>query len=193
MPQRKTQRKVKDFLQASYLPQKEAAKFINEQYGYQYDPNLSSMQTKVFLSPGTQEAIVTHRGSKRIIDDWIKTNIPLAIGQEGNTTRFQEAKSTIQRVREQYPNYKTISVGHSLGGALARNSDSDFSVSYNPGIGIGNIGTVVKPNEKIYRTKGDVVSALSNVMFGNRNENVINSLNPLTIHSYHSLPDDVFF
>jgi hypothetical protein len=187
------ERKLKDFLKASYLPQKEAAKFINEKYGYEYDPNLSSMQTKVFLSPGTQEAIIAHRGSKRIIDDWINTNIPLAIGLEGNTKRFQEAKSTIQRIREQYPNYKTISTGHSLAGALARNSDSDFSVSYNPGIGIGSIGTVVKPNEKIYRTKGDVVSALSNVMFGNRNENVINSLNPLTIHSYHSLPDDVFF
>jgi len=187
------QRKLKDFLEASYLPQREAKEKIKQQYGYEYDPQLSSMTTKVFLSPGTQEAIVTHRGSTRLIDDWVKTNAPLAIGQEGKTKRFQQAKSTLDLVKEKYPGYKTISAGHSLGASLASQSGADRVVSYNPGVGLGQIGKKIGKNETIYRAAGDPVSSLSSLMYGPVTRVNVPSLNPLTIHGVSQMPEDIFF
>lgn len=187
------QRKLKDFLEASYLPQKQAKEKIKQQYGYEYDPQLSSMTTKVFLSPGTQEAILAHRGSVRLVDDWLNTNLPLAIGQEGKTKRFQQAKSTLDLVKEKYPGYTTTSLGHSLSGAIARASDADKIVSYNPGVGLGQIGKKIGKNETIYRAAGDPVSSLSSLMYGPVTRVNVPSLNPLTIHGVSQMPEDIFF
>jgi hypothetical protein len=46
----KTQEYTSQFLKASYLPQKDAQKLMSK-YGYSYDPKLSRMDTKVFISP----------------------------------------------------------------------------------------------------------------------------------------------
>lgn len=188
-----TERNVKDFLQASYLPQKDAASFINQKYGYQFDPELSTMQTKVFLSPGSNEAIITHRGSKRIVDDWINTNLPLAVGMEGKTQRFQQAKTTLDLVKDKYPGFQITSLGHSLGGSIARNSGSDRSITYDAGYGLGDIGKNISQNERSIRASRDPVSSLSNVMFGKKEIVNVNSINPLKIHSVKDMPEDIFF
>ena len=39
---------LKDVLKASYMPQKEAAAYLKKTQGYNYDPQLSSMQQKLF-------------------------------------------------------------------------------------------------------------------------------------------------
>ena len=39
---------LKDVLKASYMPQSKAAAYMEKKHGYSYDPQLSSMQQKVF-------------------------------------------------------------------------------------------------------------------------------------------------
>ena len=185
-------RKLKDFLTATYLPQKDASEMIKNAYGYTYDPNLSTMETKVFLNPGSNEAIIGFRGSKRV-EDWISHNAPLAVGMQSETRRFKQAKSTLQKIQEQYPGFKTISVGHSLGGSIAKESGADKSITYNRGIGLGDIGQNISPNETFYRSKYDPVSTLSFFVSGKKHEYETNAINPLLIHSVSNMPEDIYF
>lgn len=178
-----TKKNLYDFLEASYLPQKIAKENISQRYGFEYDPNLSSMETKVFVNQPEKEIILTHRGSTRVLKDWIQTDVPLAFGFLEKTGRYKQAKSTLDMVKEKYPEYKKINVGHSLGGSLSRTTGGDENISFNPGIGLGDVGRKIKPNEKIYRNQYDVVSSLSKLMFGDETSLSYPTVNPISIHS----------
>ena len=81
---------IKELLNASYKSQKEAQQLLDP-YGFKYDPQLSSMTEKVFLDQ-YGNPIVLHRGSKRVVEDWLKSNVPLALGLESTSSRFQKRK-----------------------------------------------------------------------------------------------------
>ena len=59
----------KDVLKASYMPQSKAAAYLQKTQGYSYDPQLSSMQQKVFLNRDGKP-VITQRGSTRL-SDWL--------------------------------------------------------------------------------------------------------------------------
>ena len=80
---------LKDVLKASYMPQKQAAAYLKERQGYSYDPQLSSMQQKVFLNREGQP-VISKRGSVRL-SDWAYEDSAGYLGYT-NTTRVNQEK-----------------------------------------------------------------------------------------------------
>ena len=151
-------KKVKKILEASYLNQNEASQKLNGM-GYSYDPQLSTNESKVFISPSGVPNIA-FRGSKRV-SDFLGSDVKLGLGLEKYDKRFQEAQHLTKLVEDKYK--KPVNVwGHSLGGSLAEKSGAHGKiVTYNKGAGIGDIGRTIPQNQTDYRNKNDIVSLLS--------------------------------
>jgi len=158
----KTQEYTSQFLKASYLPQKDAQKLMSK-YGYSYDPKLSRMDTKVFISP-EGKPVIAHRGSKRITD-WMDDAL-LGVGLGKYTHRYKNAQRVTKRAEEKYNN-NADSLGHSLGGWLSEKSGNKGDIiTYNKAVGYGDIGQHNKSNQIDYRTQGDLVSMLAPTQTG---------------------------
>lgn len=181
---------LKELLAASYKPQKEAAASLSKK-GYTWDPELSSMTTKVFTDP-TGNPVLLHRGSVRV-SDWLGSNAPLAVGLEKYSPRFQESKKTIEQVKMKYPGKTVTSVGHSLGGALAEKSGADKVVTYQKGSGLFDIGRTIGSNQTDVKSKWDLPSALSSWQTGGTRINLGGSINPLETHAVKALPEGLVF
>ena len=128
--------------------------------GYKYDPELSTNESKVFVDENGQPNIA-FRGSKRIFDDFLGSDLKLALGLEKYDRRFQEAKHLTKLVEDKYG--KPVNVfGHSLGGSLAEKAGAHGNVfTDNKGVGIMDIGRTVPKNQTDYRNTNDAVSILS--------------------------------
>ena len=151
-------------LKNSYKPQKDA----REEYkklGYDYDGELSKMNSKVVVKNGVPTII--HRGSKTL-QDWLDDGL-LAFGLEHHSKRFKEAKELTKKVEEKYKTGAN-SVGHSLGGALAEKSDAHGQIiTYNKGSGLLDIGKKKNSKRQLdVRTHGDVVSLLNDTQKSNK-------------------------
>ena len=70
--------KFKEILNASYQPQAEASSTLSK-LGYNYDPDLSTMESKVFVDPKTGKPNIVYRGSTRVSDFAIE-DTALALG-----------------------------------------------------------------------------------------------------------------
>lgn len=183
---------LKELLKASYKSQKEAQQIL-QPYGYTYDPALSSITDKVFLDK-SGNPIVLHRGSKRIIEDWLSSNLPLAVGLEGGTERFKKSKKVIEELRQKYPEKSITSVGHSLGGSLAEKSGADKAITFNKGAGLGDIGKQIPSTQTDIRTRFDLPSILSTTQTGGKRIELPGSLNPIETHNVSvGLPQNVLF
>ena len=171
-----------DILKASYMPQSKAADYMSER-GYGYDPLLSSMEQKVFVSP-TGKPIIAERGSVRATD-WLWEDPRLATygGSFFDTRRVSQAKNLSKAVEEKYGMSPTL-VGHSLGGYLAEKGARPNSevFTYNKGAGFQSIFGSTPKNQYDYRTTLDVPSALSQFQSGNRTT-LPGSWNPFESHS----------
>lgn len=173
-----------DILKASYMPQSKAASYMSER-GYGYDPLLSSMEQKVFVSP-TGKPIISERGSVRLTD-WLYEDPRLATygGQFFDTRRVSEAKNLSKAVQEKYGMAPTL-VGHSLGSYLAEQgakaTPGSQVYTYNKASGFPSIFSSTPKNQYDYRTTLDVPSALSQFQFGNRTT-LPGSWNPFDSHS----------
>ena len=111
-------KKTKTILQASYQNPHEA-KTTLQNLGYTYDDSLSTPESKVFLDRIGRPNIA-FRGSKRLFDDFLGSDVKLALGLEKYDTRFKQAKHLTQLVEDKY--HQPVNVfGDSLGGSLARN------------------------------------------------------------------------
>lgn len=151
--------KLKVLLESSYLSQKAAAERLKPM-GFTLDPELSSMETKVFYKEKSGKPFVLQRGSTTL-EDWAVSDIALATGLEKYTRRFQKAKRTTELVREKYGR-DPVTIGHSLGGSLAIQSGTKAGINaYNPGVGLAGLGTTIPKNSHILRTHADPVSALT--------------------------------
>lgn len=182
---------IKDILKASYKTQRGAKEQL-EQQGWTYDPALSTIKDKVFLDQAGNP-VVLHRGSKRIGEDWIMSNLPLAFGVERYSPRFQESKKIITQVREKYDKPVT-SIGHSLGGALAEKSGAEKVITYQKGTGLFDVAKQIPWNQTDIRTKYDLPSALSTYQTGGNKISLEGSVLPVTTHSIDAgLPAGTFF
>ena len=177
---------LKDLVKASYAPQKEASKILNN--NYTIDPELSKMNTKVFVDKRTNKPVILHRGTttfKDVFDDGL-----LAVGLGKYSSRNKQAQRITKRVENKY-NAPATAVGHSLGGWLAeRSGNHDDILTYNKAVGLGDIGT--KKNSKRQfdaRTSGDLVSQLGVTQSANKetldNPNFIK--NAITAHGSNNL------
>lgn len=181
---------LKELLAASYKPQKEAASTLSKK-GYTWDPELSTMTTKVFTDP-TGSPVVLHRGSVRV-SDWLANNAPLAVGLEKYSPRFKESKNTIEQVKLKYPGKTVTSAGHSLGGALAEKTGADKVFTYQKGSGLFDIGRTISSNQTDVKSKWDLPSALSSWQTGGKRIELKGSLDPLATHSVQALPEGLVF
>lgn len=183
---------LKKLLNASYKSQSEAQQLLSP-YGYSYDPEVSTMTDKVFLDRNGNP-IVLHRGSKRVIEDWLGSNLPLAVGLESQSPRFKKSKELIETLKQKYPDKSITSVGHSLGGSIAEKSGANKIVTFNKGVGLGDIGKSIPWHQTDIRTKYDIPSALSEYQTGGKKIELEGSLNPYTTHIVSSgLPENTLF
>ena len=147
-----------DLLRASYLPEKDAQSLL-EKKKYKIDAELSSPESKVFVDE-TNTPLILHRGTsnvKDIIDDGL---VAIGLGKYGH--RYKNARRLTKKVEEKYQQ-PAHAVGHSYGGWLSENSGaSGHTLTYNKAVGLGDIGRKKTNRQHDVRTKGDIVSVLSN-------------------------------
>lgn len=183
---------LKTLFSASYKSQKEAQSLLSP-YGYIYDPSLSSMTDKVFVD-SYGNPLVLHRGTKRVLEDWIQSNLPLAVGAEAISPRFQKSKEVIEQVKKKYEGKPVTSIGHSLGGSLAEKSGADRVITFQKGTGLGDIGRAIPGSQTDIRTKYDIPSLLSTYQTGGTKIELEGSLNPYATHVVSTgLPENTFF
>ena len=178
--------KYKTILESSYKPQKEFAQDI-EKYGYSYDPELSSMDTKVFYDPKTNQPEIVYRGSKRV-SDWV-SNLNLALGGKDKT--LDEALETAKKVKEKYGK-APITSGHSRGGYFAEKAgeyvQSPKTVTYNKATMPLDIFKKINPVQEDWRTSGDLVSLPSVLQQGKkRTIKLKKPVNPIEAHGFNYL------
>jgi len=170
---------LKDVLKASYMPQKQAAAYLEKRQGYSYDPQLSSMQQKVFLNR-EGKPIIAQRGSTRL-SDWLIED-PAALVGYSNTSRVKEAKELAKATKEKYGVDATVT-GHSLGGYLAEQGKTKGSdvYTYNKAAGIPSVFSSIPKTQHDYRTPLDIPSFLGQYQGGDKNT-VSGSWNPIASH-----------
>lgn len=178
---------MKPILEASYLNQKEAANKLKN-LGYTYDGQLSTNESKVFVDQQGNPNIA-FRGSQRIVDDFLKSDLLQLVGLGSYDKRFQEAKRLTSMVEEKYGKPADV-FGHSLGGKLAEVSGAKGNVyTYNKATGIADIGKTIPKNQKDIRTSGDVVSLIGTTQKHANKLKTINSknLNAISAHEVKNL------
>ena len=148
---------LKDILTASYQPQREAEQTLAKR-GYKYDPELSTMESKVFFNPETNQPFIAYRGSTRA-SDFLYEDPALAIGFK--TEKQKKAEKLAKDVEAKYKQ-PASAIGHSLGGYRAEYSGVSGNIyTYNKGAGIFDVGKKTSEKQTDYRKEGDIVSALS--------------------------------
>jgi len=173
-----------DILKSTYMPQSKAAAYMSAR-GYGYDPLLSTMENKVFISP-TGTPIIAGRGSTRVSDFLYEDPRLITYGgQFFDTRRVSDIKNLSKTTQEKY-GVAPIQAGHSLAGYLAEKGaqatpGSDV-YTYNRAVGLPSIFTSVPKNQYNFRTTLDPVSALS-VFQSDKNKTTLSgSYNPIASH-----------
>lgn len=171
---------LKDILTASYQPQREAEQTLAKR-GYKYDPELSTMESKVFYNPETNKPFIAYRGSTRA-SDFLYEDPALAIGFK--TEKQKKAEKLAKDVESKY-GQSASAVGHSLGGYRAEKSGVSGNIyTYNKGAGIFDIGKKIPEKQTDIRTSKDIVSALSLGQTGGTRKTISTPLTTTVIGSH---------
>lgn len=147
-----------DALEASYETPKQAKERL-KRYNYYVSDTLSTPDIKVAFNPVNRKLLLLGAGTNKLAD--IGTDAYLATGNLKLTNRYKEAKALLKKAKQAYNVDKATIVGHSLFGAIASGiaKDNDNIITYNKGAGIS--GNNYRPNERAYRSAGDIVSVLA--------------------------------
>jgi len=146
---------ISSILKASYKPQREAESDLVK-LGYTYDPQLSSMDTKVFLDKEGNPHIA-YRGSVRLKEDWL-SNANILLG--GKSSKDTEAIETAKKVQAKYGKAPTT-YGHSRGGRsaeLAGEATGGKVYTYNKAALPQDILKKTRKEQTDIRTTKDIVS-----------------------------------
>jgi hypothetical protein len=159
-----------------------------KQHGYNYDSRFSNDNHQVYYNPKKQKLLFSVTGTHNL-KDW-GTNAYLAMGKLKSTSRYQESDRALKEAKALYNPRKVSITGHSQSGAtasyIAQPSDKVFTLDKATTIGQG-----YRPNEKAYRTSGDIVSILgvhNKNMTTLANKNVFK--NALTSHNVNNIKDE---
>lgn len=151
-------------LQASYLYKDEAKNYLVDD-GYTMDDKLSGAESKVYYNPNKKDLLITYRGSKNFMNDWLDTDLQIPLGNLKNSKRYKKSYDVYQQAKTKYKNDNPIIIGDSLGGSLASavggNDKRNRIYTFNKGAGLIGNDTNNKSNEHAYRQKGDIVSTFS--------------------------------
>jgi hypothetical protein len=178
-------------LEASYKPQREAESDLAK-LGYTYDPELSSMDTKVFFDAENQPHIA-YRGTVRA-ETWLSN---LKIGLGGKSEIDKEAIETAKKVKAKYGKAPTT-YGHSRGGRsaeIAGEATGGKSYTYNKAVVPTDIFKKVRAEQTDIRTSKDIVSLPSYFQTGGQKITIQSGANEniLSAHSYKSKPKNNSF
>jgi hypothetical protein len=164
--------------------------------GYQFDPSLSSDETKVFVNPDTQKVVVAYRGTqlKDSKSRWkdLKSDAALAFGLEKYDKRFQESNKHFKKVKEKYPDYKLDLTGHSLGGQISKyvtdNNLEDVNSNITFSRGTGLLEPFRRKSEKTTDVSNinDIISMGARLQGGNQSIEYANK-GPLESHNLQGL------
>lgn len=176
----------KTILEASYKKQSDFQQDVGK-LGYEYDPELSSMENKVFYDPVTKKASIAYRGSTTA-KDWLG-NLKLGLG-----FKDPEAERRIQladKVKAKYGDIETI-YGHSRGGALAERAGERTGakvITYNKAVLPEDILKTIRPEQTDIRTTKDIVSLPSYFQSGGQKKTIQlpKSTNIFSAHSISNL------
>jgi hypothetical protein len=133
---------------------------------WKQDEQLSDNQHQVWVNKYTKEAKFVARGTTMGQDGLahmgsdLYNDALIGFGQDGNTRRYKKAESTFKQMREKYPNHKTDTTGHSLGGQIAMRIARENEVrvdAFNPGNVYSSKDIHVK-GSRVIRTSADLVS-----------------------------------
>lgn len=156
----------KSLFEASYDAPQQAEQRLS-QYGYKLQSDISSPESKVFLSPEGNPYIL-HRGTHRVED--VGTDIKsILLSQEGRRTK--EARELTKKVQEKYKKPVTA-VGTSLGGFLAEQSGAENVLTYNKGVRPTDIFKKIKPTQTDIRTSKDIISLPSLLQRGGKKKTI---------------------
>lgn len=174
----------RDILKASYLPQRKAAELMSTK-GYSYDPELSSMTSKVFISP-TGQPIISNRGSVTA-KDWLYEDVNAGLGGIfGKTEKVKEVQQLSKATQDKYGMAPTFA-SHSLGGYLseqgAKKTPGSSVYTYNKAAGLPSLFFETPKNQHDYRTTLDIPSALSAFQSGGSQTTLSGSYNPFEAHN----------
>lgn len=170
-------------LEASYKPQQEASAQLSK-LGYTYDPELSSMDTKVFVDKQGQPHIA-YRGSVRLKEDWL-SNANILLG--GKSSKDKEAIETAKKVQAKYGQAPTT-YGHSRGGRsaeLAGEAVGGKTYTYNKAITPADLLKRTRQEQTDIRTSKDIVSLPSLFQSGGQKITIASGLSD-TILKAHEL------
>lgn len=173
----------KDILKASYMPQAKASEYMAKR-GYGYDPELSTMQQKVFVSP-SGKPIIAERGSTRV-SDWLIEDPKALFGLPSE--RVKLSKKLNKAAFDKY-GVDATNAAHSLGGYIIEKGarkNSDI-YTYNKAAGIPSLYTPISKNQTDYRTTLDIPSALSAFQTGGEKKTLSGSWNPILSHNINYL------
>ena len=130
--------------------------------GYVKDNQLSNHNQTVYYRPNDKKLLYLVAGTHNLTD-W-GTDAYLAVGKLKDTNRYKEADNVLTKAKTKYQPKETVLAGHSLGSTIinqiASKGNNDKVYSLNGGF---TFGQKVSNNKNFhnYRTKGDLVSALS--------------------------------
>jgi hypothetical protein len=152
--------------------------------GYIYKPEYSNDETAVYINDNMKSIIIASRGTKTKED--IVTDISLISGSLKDTARLKQLNELIQRLRTIYKNYHITTTGHSLGGSLSRDSQSDLQHTFNEGFSIPDFLNEKQKQHIIHRTSNDPASVLA---YNRANETIESDprYNPHTIKQFADL------
>jgi len=177
---------LKDTLDSSYMDKNHSANLLKKS-GYEFDKDLSNIQSRVYHNPNNNKLLITYRGTKNLLND-IPTDLAILTGGLKSTQRYKDSKKVYENAKKKYNTDSAILAAHSLGGSLvnAVGQKNDTIYTFNKGVGFNNPNT--KKNEKAYRTSTDLISALS--MFDKHQHNISGfDANLLHAHEIERLND----
>jgi hypothetical protein len=156
----------KDIFQASYDNPLDAEKRLSK-YGYKFQSDISSPESKVFLDP-QDNPVILHRGTHRV-EDWGTDLKSVLLGQEGRRTK--QARELTKKVQETYKKPVTA-YGTSLGGFLSEQSGAENVVTYNKAVRPTDIFKKRKETQTDIRTSKDIVSLPSIFQRGGKSRTI---------------------
>jgi hypothetical protein len=175
---------IESILEASYKPQREAESDLVK-LGYKYDPELSSMDTKVFTDKQGNPHIA-YRGTVRA-ETWLD-NLNIGLGKKSKIDT--EAVETALKVKSKYGKAPTT-YGHSRGARsaeLAGEAAGGKAYTYNKAVVPTDIFKKVRAEQTDIRTSKDIVSLPSYFQTGGQKVTIQSGANEniLSAHSYKS-------
>jgi hypothetical protein len=178
------EQKHKDIFKASYKPQREAQKDLSK-YGYELDPTLSRMDTKVFINKDLgQNPIIVNRGTSNLKD--VGTDLMIGLGLGKYTKRVKDAQRLTKRVEAKHG--KADVYGSSLGGYVSEHAGNKGAIyTHNKATAPTDLLKKISSKQTDYKVRGDLISMPSLLQRGGKTKMLKNEYKNKSFLNAHKI------